>query len=113
MTEVGAGQIIYELRKKIQNLNAELHHLSNESSEIPELIQSANLMRKNDHLAEVNSKSSELISAYENYSKELEKMLSMVFEIQKDLKEILKTQTSLMSEPKKTKTKPMKKTSKK
>jgi seryl-tRNA synthetase len=112
LTEVGAGQIIYELRKKIQNLTMELNQLGKETPEIPELIQSSNLMRKNDHLVEVNAKNSELISAYEDYSKELEKMLSMVFEIQKDLKEILKTQTSLISEPKpktKSKRKPSKK----
>ena len=113
MTEVGAGQIIYELRKKIQSLTLELNRLGKESPEIPELIQSANLMRKNDHLVEVTAKNSELISAYEDYSKELEKMLSMVFEIQKDLKEILKTQTSLISGPKKPKIKTKKKPSKK
>ena len=63
MTEVGAGQIIYELRKKIQNLTLELNRLGKETPEIPELIQSANLMRKNDHLVEVNTKNLELISA--------------------------------------------------
>lgn len=112
MTEVGAGQIIYELRKKIQNLTIELNRLGKETPEIPELIQSSNLMRKNDHLVEVNAKNSELISAYEDYSKELEKILSMVFEIQKDLKEILKTQSSMIYEPK-TKTKYKRKPSKK
>lgn len=110
---MGAGQVIYELRKKIQNLTLELNNLQNQSPEIPELIESSNLMRKNDHLLEVNSKNSQLISAYENYSKELEQMLATVFEIQKDLKEILKTQTDMISEPKKTKTKPKKKPSKK
>lgn len=109
MTEVGTGQIIYQLRKQIQNLTSELNNLQKLSPDMPELIQSANLLRKNDHLIEVNSKSSELISAYKKYSKELELMLATVFEIQKDLKEILKTQTSLISEPKKPKRKPKKK----
>lgn len=113
LTEVGTGQVIYELRKKIQNLTLELNNLDKQSPEMPELIQSANLMRKNDHLVEVNSKNSQLISAYENYSKELEQMLAAVFEIQKDLKEILKTQSDLISKPKKPKTKPKKKSSKK
>ncbi|MBA4453029.1 MAG: hypothetical protein H2B00_01885 [Nitrosopumilaceae archaeon] len=113
MNEVGAGQVIYELRKKIQNLTLELNNLNDQSPEMPELIQSANLMRKNDHLVEVNSKNSQLISAYENYSKELEQMLATIFEIQKDLKEILKSQTALISEPKKSKTKTKKKSTKK
>lgn len=110
---MGAGQVIYELRKKIQNLTLELNNLNDQSPEMPELIQSANLMRKNDHLVEVNSKNSQLISAYENYSKELEQMLATIFEIQKDLKEILKSQTALISEPKKSKTKTKKKSPKK
>ena len=113
MTEFGAGKAIYELRKQIQNLTSELNHLDASSPEIPELIQSANLLRANDHLVEVNSKRSELISAYQQYSRELETMLSTVFEIQNDLKEILKTQTGLISKPKKPKTKPKKKSSKK
>ena len=100
MTEVGAGEIIYELRKKIQTITVELNDLENGSDDIPELIKSTNLLRSNDHLLEVNQKKSELTSAYQQYSKELENMLATVFEIQKDLKEILKTQSSLISEQK-------------
>jgi hypothetical protein len=40
-------------------------------------------------------------------------MLATIFEIQKDLKEILKSQTALISEPKKSKTKTKKKSTKK
>ena len=100
MSEVGAGQIIYELRKKIQNITLELKILEKSSNDIPELIKSSNLLRSNEHLLEVNSKRSELILAYEKYSAELEQMLKTVFEIQNDLKEILKTQTSLISKQK-------------
>ena len=98
MTEVGAGDIIYDLRKQIQKISAELKKLENDSENIPELIISTNLLRSNDHLLEVNQKKSELTSAYQQYSKELEQMLRTVFGIQKDLKEILKTQSSLISE---------------
>ncbi len=100
MSEVGAGQTIYELRKEIQKITSELKSLGN-SPDIPELIQSTNLLRSNEHLSEVNSKRSELISTYEQYSKELEKMLATVFDIQQDLKEILKTQSSIISKQKK------------
>ena len=112
---MGAGEIIYELRKKIQTITGELNDLENGSDDIPELIKSTNLLRSNDHLLEVNQKKSELTSAYQQYSKELENMLSTVFDIQKDLKEILKTQISLISQQKtpkkfsKTKKKPTKK----
>ena len=97
---MGAGEVIYELRKQIQKISSELKHLDTSAPDIPELIESTNLLRSNDHLTEVNSKKSELIASYKQYSKELEKMLSTVFEIQKDLKEILKSQSSLISEPK-------------
>ena len=81
---------------------------------MPELIESANLLRTNDHLLEINSKNAELVSTYKQYTEELEKMLDTVFAIQKDLKEILITQTSLISEQKpKKKSKPKKKPSKK
>ena len=104
---MGAGQAIYELRKQIQKITSELKSLG-DSPEIPELIQSTNLLRSNEYLVEVNSKRSELISTYKLYSKELEKMLATVFDIQRDLKEILKSQSSLISEPKR----PRKKSSK-
>ena len=104
LTEVGAGQIIYELRKKIQNITSELINLDNSSSEIPELINSANLLRTNENLLEAKIKQSELVSAYKQYTTELEQMLETVFDIQKDLKEILKTQSSLLLGQKKVKT---------
>lgn len=113
LSNVGAGEVIYELRKKILEITLELNKLNDSSTNMPELIQSANLLRSNDHLEEVNKKSSDLISAYRQYSQELENMLATVFDIQKDLKEILKTQTSLISEQKKTKKKLKKKISKK
>ena len=111
---MGAGKTIYELRKQIQKITLELNDLENSSDDIPELIKSTNLLRSNDYLLEVNHKKSELTSAYLKYSKELEQMLATVFEIQKDLKEILKTQSSLIPEntPKKI-TKTRKKHSKK
>ena len=103
MTELGTGGKIYELRKQIRKITAELKSLDNSSPDIPELINSANLLRSNENLIEVNLKRSELISTYKNYSKELEKILATVFDIQQDLKEILKIQTSLISKQKKSK----------
>ena len=111
MSEVGAGQVIYELRKQIQKLTSDLKRLDNSKPDMPELIESANLLRSNKHLSETNSKRVKLISNYKQYSKELEKMLATVFEIQKDLKEILKTQSSIIAKQKKLKAR--KKSSKK
>ncbi|QLH06979.1 hypothetical protein [Nitrosopumilus ureiphilus] len=101
MTKVGTGEIIYDLRKKIQKIKYDLNQLSEPPSELPEMITSANLLRSNEFLSKENEKKTELVSAYEQYSEALEEMLSSVFEIQKDLKEILKTQSSMIAAKKK------------
>ena len=100
MNEVGAGQVIFDLRRQIQKLTLELTEMDGSLQKVPELITSTNLLRSNEILSNKNSKQSEIIFAYEKYSKELESMLKTVFEIQKELKDILKIQTSLISEPK-------------
>ena len=101
MTKIGAGGLIYDLRKKIQQIQADLNQLGEPVSEIPELITSANLVRSNEYLSKANEKKSELLSVYVQYSNALEKILSTVFDIQNDLKEILKHQSSMISRTKK------------
>ena len=95
------GEIIYDLRKKIHEIKYDLNQLGESPSEIPEMITSANLLRSNEFLLKTNEKKTELVSTYEQYSEALEAMLSSVFEIQKDLKEILKTQSSMITTKKK------------
>lgn len=88
---------------------------------MPELITSANLLRSNEYLTKVSEKQSELLSAYGKYSKALEDMLVAVFDIQNDLKNLLKEQSNLISDRKpprksplsKNKRKPPRKSSKK
>lgn len=64
---------------------------------MPELITSTNLLRSNEYLAKVSKKQSELLSAYGQYSKVLEDMIVVVFDIQNDLKNILREQSNLIS----------------
>ena len=97
MTEIGVGEEIYQLRKKIQELTSEINALGNTPKEKPELIENTNLLRINQHLSEVNKKQTALVTAYDEYSKALEKMLSTVFDIQNDLKNLLREQTKLIS----------------
>ncbi len=105
MTNIGVGEIIYDLRKKIQNAHADLNQLGEPTSNIPELITSANLLRSNEYLLKSNYKKTELISAYKQYSEAMETLLSSVFDIQMDLKEILKEQSTLISSQSKPKSK--------
>ncbi len=92
---------MYDLRKKIQHIQADLEQLGEPVSEIPELITSANLLRSNEYLSKANDKKTELLSVYTQYSSALENILSSVFEIQNDLKDILKHQSSIISKSKK------------
>jgi len=106
LTKIGTEATIYDLRKKIQQIQADLNQLGDPVSEIPELISSANLLRSNEYLTKANQKKTELLSAFEQYSMALEELLSSVFDIQHDLKEILKAQSSMISSPQKKQSKP-------
>ena len=91
------GEIISELRKNIQDIQFELDELGGPISDMPELIIPANLLRSNEYLTKVSEKQSELLSVYGLYSKALEDMIAMVFDIQNDLKNLLKEQSKLIS----------------
>jgi len=105
LTKIGSGALIFDLRKKIQEIQADLNQLGEPVSEIPELITSANLLRSNEYLLKANEKKTELLSAYAQYSNALEKLLLTVFDIQNDLKEILTQQSSMISQTKRSNTK--------
>ena len=113
LEKVGAGNIIYDLRKKIQQAEADLAQLGEPVSDIPELVETANLIRSNEYLQKANLKQTELLATYQKYSDSLEELLSTVFDIQNDLKEIVKEQSSLISKPKRTTTKRKTKSTKK
>jgi len=110
LTNIGAGEIIYDLRKRIQQIQSDLEQLGEPARNIPEMIESANLLRSNEYLSKSDEKKTELIDAYGNYSLALEELLATVFDIQKDLKEILKDQSRLIPNSSK---KPLKSKSKK
>ena len=97
MSENDFDNLIYLLRRKIQNVKNDLDNLEEPVLEIPELIRSTNALRQNEYLLKANEKKTELLDLYARYSQSLEKLLLSVFEIQNDLKEILKEQTSMIS----------------
>ncbi len=96
MADVGAGKATYDLKREIARIEEELTQLSMPVSEIQEMITPTNLLRANEHLSKINKKQRELLSMYLRYSTSLEKLFSSMFEIQMDLKEILKEQSSLI-----------------
>jgi len=101
LTKIESNALIFDLRKQIQQIQADLNQLGDPVSEIPELISSANLLRANGYLSKANDKKTELLSVYAQYSSALENILSSVFDIQNDLKEIVKHQSSIISKSKK------------
>lgn len=96
MKSIGTGQTIGDLKQRITFIEKELKEISNHAEPMPELINSSNLLRQNEYLTKINEKNTALVLAYREYSSELQKMLSTVFEIQNDLKEVLKSQSTLI-----------------
>ena len=111
MAKMGIGSVMNQMKERIRQIQTELKELG-EPESIPEMIQSTNIIRTNEHLSKTNQKKTELLNAYEEYSKELENLLSSVFEIQNELKEILKEQSSLIPTKKSNSVKRQKKASK-
>jgi len=112
LTEIQISNNMYYLKKQIDQIESELNEFVDLPVQIPELITSANLLRLNDFLMKSDHKKTDLISAYSKYSKSMETLLSSVFEIQNELKNILKEQSSLIPSSSKTKTKTKTKTKK-
>lgn len=109
MTKLGIGTVMSQMKQKIKQIKLELDEIG-EPEAIPEMIESTNLLRANEHLSKSNQKKSELLVAYDEYSKQLENLLSSVFEIQNELKDIVKEQSNLISSKSSTKTKKKKST---
>ena len=105
LTEIKISKNIYDLQKQIQQLHSELDDLGDPAVRIPELIENSNLIRLNEYLIKSDQKKTNLISIYEQYSKSMGVLLSSVFEIQAELKEILHEQSSLIESKSKSKPK--------
>ena len=97
MTGMGAGKTVYHLRTKIDEIQKELSQLGKPVPDIQEIITSTNLLRNNERLSKIDEKQNELLAVYAQHSKVMEELLATVFEIQIELKEILKEQSSLIS----------------
>ena len=103
MKKMGLGALS-EIQQKIKSAKNDLKEIGDLTQPLPELITSANLVRTNEHLTKTNSKQSELIAYYDVYTQHLETLLETVFEIQDDLKNLLREQSKLIEKtPKKTK----------
>lgn len=101
---LGLGNNLNELKIRIQKLHQEIGELGQPNIPLENMIESTNLIRQNEYLEKSNSKQADLIVAYVEYSKHLEQIISSLFSIQAELKNIVKEETAMMeseSKPKK------------
>jgi hypothetical protein len=117
---LGLGNNLNELRLRIQNVREELAKIGMPEQPLPEVINMTNLLRTNEYLVKTGEKKTELISAYGEYTKQLEGLIDSLLEIQADLREIVRTEAAMIASrqkktklsAKKTKSKKRKKTRK-
>jgi len=98
VSRLGAGRGMAELRNRIEQLRSEIAELGPAPADMPGMIESANLLRRNEHLLRSDSSKTELLSCYEEYASSLEAMLRSVLEIQNELRDVLRDQSRLISE---------------
>lgn len=98
---LGLGKNLTELKSRIHKAQKELEQIGVPQQPLPEVIEMTNLLRTNEYLARADEKKSELILAYDTYTKQLEQLVSSLLSIQADLKDIVKTQASLIGSKRK------------
>ena len=105
---IGFGNNLNDLKSRIQQLHRDIEELGDPIKPLEQMTDNANILRENEYLSKANARRIELVSAYLNYTKQLEQMVSSLFSIQSELKEIIKTEVSLIEsevKPKKSKRK--------
>lgn len=110
MKPLGLGTTLNGLKNQILKIRREINEIDESFKSIPEVIETTNILRENESLRLSNKKKSELISFYEQYTKQIESIVSSVFDIQNDLRDIVKTQSELIGSSKKKSSKKLKKT---
>lgn len=100
---LGFGKNLSELKSRIQKIQKELEQIGVPQEPRPEVIEMTNLLRSNEYLTKADEKKSELILAYGVYTKQLEQVISSMFSIQADLKDVVKTQAAIIGKRKTTK----------
>lgn len=81
MEMLSIGQKVSELQKKIILAKKELSEINSLEKPLPEFINTTNILRSNEYLQKSNEKKSQLLNAYEEYTKELENLVSNIAQI--------------------------------
>jgi len=75
LTEVQITDNLYRFKQKIDQIERELNESVDSPESMPELINSSNLLRKNEFLVNTDQKKTELLTVYSAYTKSMELML--------------------------------------
>jgi hypothetical protein len=111
----GLGNNLNELKARIQQIQNEISQLGSPEPVMPEMINTTNALRLNEYLRKSDEKKTALNAAYGDYTRQLEQVVSSLLSIQVDLKDIIKTEASIIDSQesaqsgKKTRTKKSKK----
>lgn len=99
-----SSNTIRELQNKIIQIKTELTELNKEEKPIPEFIDTANMIRTNEYLQKSNEAKTKLVSAYEDYTKQLEFLISSISKIKGEISTLSTRIKSRKKLKKKTKT---------
>ena len=97
---VGLGNNLNELKIRIQKIHKELNALGEPNLPLEQMIGTTNILRQNEYLIKSYEKITELIASYLEYTKQLEQIVNSLFSIQSDLKDLIKTEASLIASAK-------------
>jgi len=90
------GNNLNELKMRIRQIQDEISQLGSPEPVMPEMINSTNALRLNEYLAKSDEKKTALNAAYDDYARQLEQIVSTLLSIQVDLKDIIKTEASII-----------------
>jgi len=91
---------INELQNKIIQIKTELSEINKEEKPLPEFIDTTNMLRSNEYLKKANEAKSKLLIAYEEYTNELENLVTSISKIKSNLTS-LKSRIKSRKKPKK------------
>ncbi len=91
---------INELQNKIIQIKKELSEINKEEKPLPEFIDSTNILRSNEYLKKSNETKSRLLISYEEYTNELENLVTSISKIKGDITN-LKSRIKTRKKPKK------------
>ncbi len=91
---------INELQNKIIQIKTELSEIKKDEKPLPEFIDTTNMLRSNEYLKKANETKSMLLIAYEEYTNELENLVTSISKIKGNITN-LKSRIKSRKKPKK------------